>query len=255
MRIGKLAVVAALAWSGLALADSYPSRPITFVVPSSAGGGMDVLARALAQEMGKQMKQAIVVDNRPGAVGMLGASAVAKSKPYGYTVLITHSAPVLNAPFLYSKVPYDARRDFAYVSKLTISTVIVAVNGEMPARTVKSFLDWAGQHKGTVSYGSYGIGSLGHLMGSYMSQSKRLDMTHVAYKGEAPMVQGLVGGEVRLAMGTLGSLAIRSNALKDRLKMLGMEPVGNSSDEFRREFEREAPMVGKRVKESGATVE
>ncbi|MDK3023408.1 tripartite tricarboxylate transporter substrate binding protein [Cupriavidus taiwanensis] len=209
MRFGLAAVAAisTLAWSAPGHSDTWPSRTITFVVPSSAGGGLDSLSRTLASEMGKQLGQTIIVDNRPGAVGMLGTQLVARAKPDGYTVLVTHSAPLLNAPFLFSKMSYDVRRDFTYVSELFAGSLVLAVGKDVPASNMEEFLAWAAQNKGKVSYGSFGVGSLGHLMGAYLSQTKGLYMTHVAYKGEAPMVQDLVGGQVQWAIASVGSLA------------------------------------------------
>ncbi|MGO4332743.1 Bug family tripartite tricarboxylate transporter substrate binding protein [Cupriavidus sp. 2TAF22] len=197
--------VAALVCSVAARADTYPSRPITFVVPSAAGGAMDSIARALAELMSKRMGQPIIVDNRPGAGGMLGTQYVARAAPDGYTVLVTHSGPLLTAPFMYSKVPYDVKRDLSFVSQICTGQLVLAVNPQkVPAKTVKEFVAWAQQHKGSVTYGSYGVGSAAHIMGSYFSESNRLDMTHAAYKGEAPMVQDLIGGQLDWGIGTVG---------------------------------------------------
>ncbi|MBF6989239.1 MULTISPECIES: tripartite tricarboxylate transporter substrate binding protein [unclassified Cupriavidus] len=198
----------ALAVSAAAQADSYPSRPITFVVPAAAGGAVDSIARALAEVVGRQMGQPVIVDNKPGAGGMLGTQYVARAAPDGYTVLVTASGPVLTAPFMYAKVPYDVRRDLTFVSQICTGQLVLAVNPQkVPAKTVKEFMAWAQQHKGSVTYGSYGVGSAAHLMGSYFSESNRLDMTHVAYKGESPMVQDLIGGQLDWAIGTVGVMA------------------------------------------------
>lgn len=198
----------ALAVSAAAQADSYPSRPITFVVPAAAGGAVDSIARALAEVVGRQMGQHVIVDNKPGAGGMLGTQYVARAAPDGYTVLVTASGPVLTAPFMYAKVPYDVRRDLTFVSQICTGQLVLAVNPQkVPAKTVKEFMAWAQQHKGSVTYGSYGVGSAAHLMGSYFSESNRLDMTHVAYKGESPMVQDLIGGQLDWAIGTVGVMA------------------------------------------------
>ncbi len=207
MRTKALLAIAALLWSSLSIADDYPSRPITFIVPTPAGGSVDSLARTLAEEMRKRMGQAIIVENKPGAAGMLAAQTVARAKPDGYTVLVTHSTPIANAPFLYSKMAYDVRRDFAFVTQLWEAEFVLAVNKDVPANNVKEFLAWAAKNKGKVSYGSYGIGSFGHLVGAYLSQSKGLDMTHIAYKGVAPMVQDLIGGQISWCVVAPSSLA------------------------------------------------
>ncbi|EYS87473.1 ABC transporter substrate-binding protein [Cupriavidus sp. SK-4] len=207
MYLKAILATATLACSTLSIADNYPSRPITFVIPSAPGGSIDSLTRSLAEDMSKRMGQAIIVENKAGAAGMLAAQTVARAKPDGYTVLVTHSAPLTNAPFLYAKMPYEARRDFALVTQLWVGPHVLAVSKDVPAKNIKEFLAWAAQNKGKVSYGSYGIGSFPHLAGAYMSQSRGLDMTHIAYKAEAPMVQDLVGGQVAWAAATLGTLA------------------------------------------------
>ncbi|SFN02897.1 tripartite tricarboxylate transporter substrate binding protein [Variovorax sp. OV329] len=206
--IKTLVAVATLAWAGLAPAQDYPTRPITFVVPAPPGGAVDGIARALADEMGKRLGQAIVVDNRAGASGVLGTQAVARANPDGYTLLVTHSAPILNVPYLLPKVPYDPKRDLSYVSQICTGQLVLAVNPKMvPAKSMKEFVAWAQKNKGRVSYGSYGLGSAGHLYSAYLSQSRDLDMVHVAYKGEAQMIQDMLGGQIAWGIASLGSLA------------------------------------------------
>ncbi|RZL89426.1 MAG: tripartite tricarboxylate transporter substrate binding protein [Variovorax sp.] len=206
-RTRTLLCAAALAWSASGFAEDYPQKAVTIVVPAVAGGVVDVLARSLAEEMGKRMGQAVIVDNKPGASGMLATQAVARAKPDGYTVLVTYSTPIMNAPYMFSKVAYDVRRDLSFVSQICTGQLVLAVNAKMvPATTMKDFVAWAAKSRGSVSYGSYGVGTGGHLMGAYLSQSRDLEMTHVAYKGEPPMLQDLVGGQIAWAMGSAGSL-------------------------------------------------
>lgn len=315
--------LAALASPAFALAQSYPGKPITFVVPSPAGGGGDALARALADVMSKRMGQPILVDNKPGAAGMLGTQFVARAAPDGYTLLVTHAAPVMTAPFMYAKPLYDVRRDLDFVSQLCTGQLVLAVNtGVVPAKTMREFMAWAEQHKGRVNYGSFGIGSASHLIAAYFSEAHKLDMLHVAYKGEGPMVQDLVGGQVAWAIGSLGVLAphfatgrlrplavlgahrpvdlpnvptmagsgfadaaykpigwvgmlapprmpaavmarleqevraaVQTPAMKARFQVFGMEAIGNTAAEFRRDFESTAPLVERMVKLSGAKVD
>ena len=209
MKLNRIVLaVATLGLCGLAAAQAYPSKPITFVVPGPAGGGVDVLARAIADEMSKSMGQPIIIDNKPGAGGMLGTQQVVKAAPDGYTVLVTHSAPVLTAPFIFPKVPYDVKRDLSFISQLCTGQLVVAVNADkVPARTMKEFIAWSAQNKGKVTYGSYGIGTAGHLIGAYLSSSYNLDMVHAPYKGESPMVQELVGGQLTWGIASVGTLA------------------------------------------------
>ena len=194
----------ALAWSAALLAQSpYPGKPITFVVPYPAGGGTDVVARALADEMGRRMGQPIVVDNKPGAAGILGTMAVVKAPADGHTVLISLVQSALTNQFLFKKLPYDTRRDLAFVSEIATGPLLLAVNAaNVPARNLTELKAWAAKNRGKVNYGSWGTGSFPHLAGSLISSQGELDMTHVAYKGEAPMVQDLVGGQLSFVIGS-----------------------------------------------------
>ena len=203
-RIAALAVAASLCAG--ALAQSWPSRPITLVLPFPAGGATDVLARSVAEEMGRQLGQPVLVDNRPGAAGIVGAQHVAKAIPDGYTLLFSTTLPLMTNQFLYAKLPYDPRKGFALISQVAQGQLVLAAHPSVPARSVPEFLTWAAQNKGKVHYGSWGIGSYAHLAGAYMSKSKDLEMNHIAYKGEAPMLQDLIGGQISVAIGSLAAM-------------------------------------------------
>ena len=207
MRMKNFIVIAALACSSLALAQEYPSRPITFVLPAPPGGATDAITRVLADEMGKSLKQTIIVDNKPGATGMLGTQAVARANPDGYTVLVTHSTPIAYAPFMFSKVPYNVQRDFSYITEICSASLVFTVTRDVPATNMKEFVAWAAKNKGKVNYGSFGIGSSSHVLSAYLSESQKLDMSHVAYKGESPMAQDMLGGQIQAGIGTLGTMA------------------------------------------------
>lgn len=205
-----------LAWCGLCAAQSWPTKPITFVVPSPPGGLADTLTRAMADEMGKRLGQSIVIDNRGGAGGMIGAYAVARAQPDGYTVLFSTSSPIMNGP-LVTKAAYDVKRDLSFVTQLCTGPLLFTVNTDLvPAKNMQEFLAWADKNKGKLSYGSYGVGTQGHLVGAFLSQSRGLDMAHVAYKGEAPMVLDLVAGQVPWAITSAGTSAahLRSGKLR-----------------------------------------
>ncbi|MDM0047097.1 tripartite tricarboxylate transporter substrate binding protein [Variovorax dokdonensis] len=183
--------------------DTFPSKPITFVVPYPAGGGTDVVARALADEMGRRMGQTILVDNKPGAAGILGTMTVVKAPADGHTVLISLVQSALTNQFLFKKLPYDTRRDLAFVTEIATAPLVLAVNASnVPARDLGQLQAWAAKNKGKVNYGSWGPGSFPHLAGSLLSSRGELDMTHVAYKGEAPMTQDLVGGQISFVIGS-----------------------------------------------------
>ncbi|MNN12105.1 Tripartite tricarboxylate transporter family receptor [compost metagenome] len=207
MRRRSLLATALLAWSTLCGAQSFPARPITFVVPGVPGGATDTVARALAQDMSQRMGQPVIVDNKPGGNGVVAIQAVTRAAPDGYTLLVSHSTPLINTPYLYPNVPYDVRRDIAFVSEVCVGKLILAVNPNVPANNVQEFLAWAVQNKGKVSFGSYGVGSYPHLVGAQWNQARGLDMTHVAYKGEAPMAQDLMSGNISWAVGSVTTLA------------------------------------------------
>lgn len=182
----------------------YPKKPIVMVIPAGAGGATDILGRVMAEELGKRLGQTVVVDNKTGASGMIGAQAVARAAPDGHTLLLAYSTPIFYAHHMFSKVPYDVRKDFELITQIASTSVVLTVNSQVPARNMKEFMAWAQKNKGKINYGSYGTGSAGHLMSAYLSQSRGLDMTHVAYKSENPYIQDLAAGVVPWGMGTLG---------------------------------------------------
>lgn len=246
MQVKILISIAALACGSLGFAQDYPSRPITFVLPAPPGGASDAIARVLADEMGKNLKQAIVVDNKPGAAGMLGAQAVARANPDGYTLLVAHSTPVAYAPHMFAKVPYNVQRDFAFITEICSASLVYTVTKDVQAKTMKEFIGWAQKNKGKVNYGSFGIGSSSHLLNAYLSESRKLDMTHVAYKGEAPMAQDMLGGQIQASIGTLGTMApylatgqlralavVGEQRLKDLPNVPTMGESGLSDDEYK----------------------
>lgn len=218
----KLMLVFALAAAQFAAhaQQGYPSKSITFVIPAPPGGAVDAVSRVLAEEMGRRMGRTIVVDNRPGASGMLAPQAVARAPADGYTLLVTHGAPILNVPFIVSKVPYDVRRDLAFISQICTGTLVLVVHPSVPAADLPAFLEWAARNKGKVTYGSFGAGGGGHLASAYLNQSRNLGMTHVAYKGEAPMVQDLIGGQVQWGFATPG--AVTPHLKSGRIRALAL---------------------------------
>jgi tripartite-type tricarboxylate transporter receptor subunit TctC len=176
------------------------------VVPTPAGGALDILGRAMADEMGKRLGQPMLVDNKPGAALMMGTNHVAKAAPDGYTIGLTLTQAVVNNLFLLSKVPYDPRRDLAYISELCTAQIVLVVPASLPVHTPAELLAWAAANPSKASYGSWGAGSFGHIMGSYLGRARGVEMTHVPYKGEAPMLQDLVGGQLAWAVGSIGGV-------------------------------------------------
>ncbi|MFS2049380.1 Bug family tripartite tricarboxylate transporter substrate binding protein [Variovorax sp. Varisp41] len=193
------AALLALAHAPAQAQAPYPNKPIRMVVPFQAGGATDVLARVLGQKMAAGLGQPIVVDNKPGAAGIIGTDAVAKSAPDGYTIVLGLSNSLMTNEFLYEKLPYDTARDLTLVYQIAAAPLVLVVHPSVPAKTGPELLKYVVVNKGKVAYGSYGIGAYPHLAGAHMSLATQSDMSHVAYKGEAPMMQDLIGGQIQMA--------------------------------------------------------
>ena len=217
-----LATIATLAGTG-ALAQqpaNYPTKPIKVIVPFAPGGATDVLARVLAEKMAAGLGQPLVIDNKPGAAGIIGTDAVAKAAPDGYTIVLGLSNSLLTNQFLYEKLPYDPQRDLALVYQIAIAPLVLVAHPSVPVATGPELLKYAAANKGKVAYGSYGTGAYPHLAGAYMSLTQNADMSHVAYRGEAPMVQDLIGGQIQMAYAS--ALVAKPHIDAGKLKALGV---------------------------------
>lgn len=198
-----------------AWAQAYPAKPITMVVPFPPGGPTDLVARVLAQKMSEQMGQPILVDNKPGANGNIGAVAVSKAPADGYTVLYNTSSITLS-PALYKKLAYDVKRDLAPVSSTAVVPLALVVHPAVPANNVKEFIAYAKAHPGKLSYGSAGNGNVTHLAAFQFALSNGIDATHVPYRGSAPADVDLVGGQIQFMTDTVNSVApfVRDKRMK-----------------------------------------
>jgi len=183
---------------------SYPERPIRMVVPFAPGGGSDISARVLAVGLGESLKQTIVVDNRPGAGSILGCDIVAKSAPDGYTTLLGNISMAFNTA-LYKKLPYDVIKDFSPITLVTDQPNILVANPALPAKTFKEFLSLADSQPGKLNYGSAGLGSGTHLAMEMLLMSRRLDLTHVPFKGTGPALTALLGNQISVFFSTYAS--------------------------------------------------
>jgi len=196
------AAIAAIALAGTAAqaADNYPSRPIQMIIPFSAGGPTDIVGRVMGAKMGEVLGQQFVVENKVGAGGNIGADAVARSAPDGYTVLMaTVSTNAIN-PGLYKHLPYDAINGFAPVARVGVTPTLLLVHPSIPATDVKSLVALIKANPGKYNYGSSGLGSILHLCGEeFKAMAGGLDITHVPYKGSAPMDTDLMGGQISMA--------------------------------------------------------
>ena len=196
------AFFAGLVVAALAHAQPWPGKPIKLVVPFTAGGSTDTVARILSEKLTTRLGQPVVVENKAGAGGALGSDFVAKSPADGYTYLVGTSSTMAIAPWVYTKLPYNPTRDFTPVSLLGTADIIVVVHADVPIRNTRQLLDYARANPGKLTFASGGNGSISHLLGEYFKSMAKVDMLHVPYKGDAQMVTDMLGGQVNLAFGT-----------------------------------------------------
>lgn len=180
-----------------AFAQDYPSRPIRFVVPYTPGGGNDIVARTVGQKLSEAWNTNVIVENRPGGNAFIGTEYVARQPADGYTVLIGDSSTHATSPHLFAKMPYDVTRDFAPVTALTYTAVVLIVNPSEPYQNVRQIVD-AAKSK-TVNYATFGHGSTAHLFGELLTYATKASFEHVAYKGSAPALNDVMGGQVPAA--------------------------------------------------------
>lgn len=204
-RMALLAGLAAPALLGRhAAAQAFPARSLRFIVPFVPGGGADTTARFVAEPLGVELGQSVVIENRGGAGGTIGAAAVAQAPADGYTLLYGTPGPLITNPFLMANMPYDAQRDFAPVSLLTRGAYLLAVHKDVPVRTVSDLLALARARPGELTYASAGIGAGSHLSGELLSMETGIRMTHVPYRGTAQAVADVAAGRVNISIDTYG---------------------------------------------------
>ena len=200
-----LAAVALLTSAGV-LAQTYPARPVRVVVPFPPGGAVDFYARTVQQPLSEALGQTVVVENRAGASGMVGAEHVAKSPPDGYTLLLGNIASLAINAGIYAKMPYDPVKDFTPIMRTIDVNYVMVVHPSVPARSVAELVAHAKAHPGKLAYGSAGSGSLPHLATELFKAATGTDLTHVPYKGGGPMVTDLLGGTVHVVIGDQANL-------------------------------------------------
>jgi tripartite-type tricarboxylate transporter receptor subunit TctC len=201
-------------------AQAFPAKTIRILCPFSPGGGVDITARALAHELSAQLGQSVIVENKPGAGGNVAAAEVARSAPDGYTLFLTLNSLHAISPLLYSKLPYDANRDFAYITPLVSFNNILVVNPSSSAKSVRELIAAAKSQPGRLTFASSGNGTNIHLVGELFKSMAGIDMVHVPYKGSAPALTDLLGGSVTMMFDTIPSAI--SHVRSGKLRALGV---------------------------------
>jgi tripartite-type tricarboxylate transporter receptor subunit TctC len=215
MKVHALVLIGALLAGTPAAADDYPSKPIRLVVPFAAGGAVGAVARVLSAPLTASLGQAVVIDNRGGAGGIIGMDAVAKSPADGYTLLLAHSG-LTYMPGLYRKLPFDPVKDFDGIITAVSGSYVLAVSAGAPFKTVAELIAYAKANPGKLTYGSAGIGSTLHLAAEFFKRAAGIDILHVPYKGAAQATTDLVGGQVQMMFGPLVAIMPLAEAGKIR---------------------------------------
>jgi len=210
----------------LAHAQSYPNKTIRMIVPFPAGGATDIVARLVAQKLGDAIGQQVIVDNRGGAAGTIGSDLAAKSPPDGYTILIGTSSTHAIAQSLYAKLPYDSIKDFTPVVGIATATIVLSMHPSVPAKTVRELIVLAKAKPDALSFASSGSGGVSHLVGEMFKAQAGVQMLHIPYKGDAPALADLVGGQVSLEFGT--ALSFLPYIQSGRLKALAVTSLRRS---------------------------
>jgi tripartite-type tricarboxylate transporter receptor subunit TctC len=225
-KIALAAVVASLAGAAYAQEPAYPTKPIRFIVGQAPGGATDIIARLVGGKMDDALGQNIIVENRTGAAGSIGASFVAKSAPDGYTILVVSSSYSIN-PSLYSNLPFDPQKDLVPVSLLAEAPFLLVVHPSLPAKSVKDLIALAKSKPGMLTYGSGGNGSSGHLAGALFESGAGVKLTHIPYKGAGQALIDLLAGQITFTFASV--LSSTPHVKQGRLRVLGVTGAKRSS--------------------------
>ncbi len=212
---------------GSAHAQTFPSRPITLVIPFTPGGSTTIVGRGVADKMSELLGEKIIVDNRPGAGGTIGTRAVAKSDPDGYTLLLGYTGTLAIGPSLYKNVGYDPRRDFAPIGLIGNAPNSLVVNPSFAAKTVAELIAYAKANPGKVNFGSAGAGTASHITGEYFARAAGITLVHIPYKGTGPALTDLLGGHIPMAFAPIP--ASHSNVAAGKLRALAVTSATRSS--------------------------
>jgi tripartite-type tricarboxylate transporter receptor subunit TctC len=213
--------------AGAAFAQEYPAKPIRLVVGFAPGGGSDVIARLIAPKLSESLGQGVVVENRPGATGTIGADIVARAAPDGYTLLMGVTSTIAVSPSLLTKLPYDTFRDLVAVGQVVTFPNVLVVHPSVPARNLKELIGLARARPNAMNFASGGAGASDHLGGELLKSMARIDIVHVPYKGGGPAVIAILGGEVEMTFATLPS--VTQHIRNGRLRPLGVTGTQRSA--------------------------
>lgn len=228
----------ALITTGPSSAQDYPNRPIRMVTPIASGGMTDVVSRVIGAKLAERLGQPVVIENRPGGGGNIGAEAVVRSAPDGYTLLFAYPGPIVVSPSLTKSLSYDPERDLKAVSLLGTYPMVLAVNSSLPVKTVGELVEYARSKPGQLSYGSAGNASTSHLAMELLRRQAGIEMTHIPYKGAAPAMTDLMAGRIQLVFdsvqlvmpqhqaGKLRALAVSSRDRSPTVDLPGMAEAG-----------------------------
>jgi tripartite-type tricarboxylate transporter receptor subunit TctC len=224
--LGAALISALAATGGRAQTAKYPDHPVKVVVGFAAGGGTDVAARVIAQKLSETMGQTFVVENRPGASGLIASDGVAKSPADGYTLLVGSQTTMAVAPALYRKFHLDATKDFAGIAMVGISPLVAVVNPSVPVHSIKELIALAKEKNGTMNFASGGAGTTPHMAGELFAFSAGVKMVHVAYRGEAPAINDLLGGQIPFMFANLS--AVIGNVKAGKLRAIAITSAKRS---------------------------
>ena len=217
----RLFLAAALALPAVAWSQAFPVKPVRIIVPYPAGGTTDLMARALQEPVQKILGQPLIIDNKPGASGVIAAREVARSAPDGHTLLFINSGIVAVTPFVVRDAGFDGIKDFSPIALVSTAPLFLVINAGVPATDLRGFIDYAKKQPGSVDFASAGTGSFGHLASELFARTAGLKMTHVPYKGQAPTTNAVVAGEVKMLM-TTASAAMNGFIASGKIRLLGV---------------------------------
>jgi tripartite-type tricarboxylate transporter receptor subunit TctC len=202
-----------------AASPAFPTKPVTIIVPAPPGGTADISMRIIAHKLSENLAQSVVVDNRPGAGGVIASQAVAQAAPDGYTVLMNYTSQAIN-PALYKKMPYDSVKDFLPVILLGRTPLVLVVHPSVPAKTMSEFIAYAKANPGKLNYGSAAIGGASHLGGELLNEMAGIDIVHIPYKGGAAAAADLLSGQIQMGLDSL--LPLQPHLKAGKIRALGV---------------------------------